>query len=147
MLKLTGKKVKLKMCRYMRGLKFQQQQHHQDNHQEEEEKEEEEEEEEGVYRLTAVYDRGVVMTQDMGAHCNMSSDTDDTLSCSHTQEDEMVEMKELIFNKETILVSAVGSPERKNILSSETKLFCYEMNNILVREKYFVANDDRNTAW
>ena len=108
---------------------------------------EEEEEEEGVYRLTAVYDRGLVLTQDMGAHCNMSSDTDDTLSCSHTQEDEMVEMKELIFNKETILVSAVGSPERKNISSSETKLFCYEMNNILMREKYFVANDDRNTAW
>ena len=26
MLKLTGKKVKLKVCRYMRGLKFEQQQ-------------------------------------------------------------------------------------------------------------------------
>ena len=104
MLKLTGKKVKLKMCRYMRGLKFQQQQQQQ-HHQVEEG--EEEEEEEGVYRLTAVYDRGLVLTQDMGAHCNMSSDTDDTVSCSNKQEDEMVEMKELIFNKETILVSAV----------------------------------------
>ena len=93
MLKLTGKKVKLKMCRYMRGLKFQQQQ-------------QAECEEGGVYRLTAVYDRGDVMTQDTAAHCNMSSDTDDTLSFSHRQEEEMVEMKELIFNKETILVSA-----------------------------------------
>ena len=100
MLKLTGKKVKLKMCRYMRGLKFQQQQQQQ-------QQEKEEEEEEGVYRLTAVYDRGLVMTQDTAAHCNMSSDTEDTPSCSHKQEDEMVEMKELIFNKETILVSAV----------------------------------------
>ena len=95
MLKLTGKKVKLKMCRYMRGLKFQQQQL-------------EEEEEVGVYRLTAVYDRGQVMTQDTGAHCNMSSDTDDTPSCPIKGGlEEFVEMKDIIFNKETILVSAI----------------------------------------
>ena len=71
MLKLTGKKVKLKVCRYMRGLKFEQQQVSlkfffeefssiftlKDI---------------GVYRLTAVQDRGLVMTQDTAAHCNMS---------------------------------------------------------------------------
>ena len=91
------------MCRYMRGLKFQQQQQQPQQQQQQQGQEEEE----GVYRLTAVYDRGAVMTQDMAAHCNMSSDTDDTLSCSNKQEDEMVEMKELIFNKETILVSPV----------------------------------------
>ena len=108
MLKLTGKKVKLKMCRYMRGLKFQQQQQQQQQQEQHHQVEEEEEGEEGegVYRLTAVYDRGLVLTQDMAAHCNMSSDTDDTISSSHRQEEELVEMKELIFNKETILVSA-----------------------------------------
>ena len=132
MLKLTGKKVKLKMCRYMRGLKFQQQQ--QQQQQQQEEGEEEEEEEEGVYRLTAVYDRGLVVTQDMGAHCNMSSDTDDTVSCSHKPDDEMVEMKELIFNKETILVSVVKGD--KTTLSKNEKYSS-------LREKYFVRNDDR----
>ena len=88
MLKLTGKKVKLKMCRYMRGLKFQQQQ-------------QAESEEGGVYRLTAVYDRGDVMTQDTAAHCNMSSDTD-----TPTWQ-EGGEMKEIVFNKENILVSGL----------------------------------------
>ena len=113
----------------MRGLKFQQQQQ-----QQQQQEEEEEEEEEGVYRLTAVYDRGLVVTQDMGAHCNMSSDTDDTVSCSHQQEDEMVEMKELIFNKETILVSVVKGD--KTTLSKNEKYSS-------LREKYFVRNDDR----
>ena len=92
MLKLTGKKVKLKLCRYMRGLKFQQQQ-----------QEVESQEEVGVYRLTAVYDRGLVMTQDTAAHCNMSSETDDTPTPGTDWE--QGEMKDIIFNEENILVS------------------------------------------
>ena len=91
MLKLTGKKVKLKLCRYLRGLKFQQQQ------------DIESQEEVGVYRLTAVYDRGLVMTQDTAAHCNMSSETEDTPTPSTDWE--QAEMKDIIFNKENILVS------------------------------------------
>ena len=71
------------------------------------------------------------MTQDMGATCNMSSDTDDTLSFSHRQEEEMVEMKELIFNKETILVSP-QSQEKSISSSSETKLFCNKNRIILL---------------
>ena len=71
-LKMTGSKVKLKLCRYLKSLNFEQQ------HVTVQTEDLTSEfnifsclQDDGVYRLTTVPDR-VVLTQDTAAHCNMS---------------------------------------------------------------------------
>lgn len=71
-LKMTGSKVKLKLCRYLKSLNFEQQ------HVRVKTQDLKSEfdmssifQDDGVYRLTAVPDR-VVLTQDTAAHCNLS---------------------------------------------------------------------------
>ena len=62
----------------------------------------------GVYRLTTVYDRGLVLTQDTAALCNMSlSSTAMSPSSPEVREEE--ETKEITLNRESMLVSIIDN--------------------------------------
>lgn len=59
-----------------------------------------------MYRLTTVYDRGLVLTQDTAALCNMSlSSTAMSPSSPEVREEE--ETKEITLNRDSMLVSIV----------------------------------------
>ena len=64
-----------------------------------------------MYRLTTVYDRGLVMTQDTAALCNMSlssaamSPASEVRAEVNREEEEEEETKEITLNRESMLVN------------------------------------------
>ena len=68
-----------------------------------------------MYRLTTVYDRGLVMTQDTAALCNMSlsstamspntPENKETHVAEVNREEEDEETKEITLNRESMLVT------------------------------------------
>ena len=134
---MTGSKVKMKLCRYLKSLNFEQQ------HVKEQIQNWKSDfdmfsllQDDGVYRLTAVPDR-VVLTQDTAAHCNMSLSSNNMSpvtpakvrfidwckyfnGCNKIFQNDFIglelrenyqlkdeEMQEITFNKESILVKII----------------------------------------
>ena len=60
-----------------------------------------------MYRLTTGYDRGLVLTQDTAALCNMSLSSTAMSPSSPEVREEEEETKEITLNRDSMLVSIV----------------------------------------